>query len=112
MDELEQLLTDAIEKFRGKIAEDEALQNELADITRTVTIDILEKDGFSFILDKGEIKDFKHGHISEPDVALMATEEDFIALMKGELKPMKAWATKRLKFKASLSDVMRLKKFF
>lgn len=112
MGELDGLLNEAIEKFRKKIQEDEKIRKELEGTTRTINIFVLEKDGYSFMLDGPEIKDFKAGTIEEADIKITATEEDFVLLFKGELKPMKAWATKRLKVKASLDDLMRLRKFF
>jgi len=111
MDELEGLLLENIGKFKTKIAEDEKLKTELEGISRTLNIDICDKEGFSFVLDHADIKDFKRGKIEEADIIIEATEEDMVALFKGELKPMKAWATKRLKVKASLDDLMRLRKF-
>jgi putative sterol carrier protein len=110
MDELQGHIAKAIDKFRAKIAEDENLRKELADITRNVNVDTTDNEGFSFILDKGEIKDFKKGKLPTAEITLHATTLDFKLLFTGELKPMKAWATKRLKFDASLDDVMRLKK--
>ncbi len=110
MDELEAYIKNAIEKFKVKIAEDRNLRSELADITRKVNVDTTDNEGFSFVLDKGEIKDFRRGKLEGAEITLHATTQDFKLLFKGELKPMKAWATKRLKFDASLDDILRLKK--
>lgn len=112
MDELEKLFQGAMEKFTAKIAEDENLKNELAGISRTVNIDVHGLDGLSFTLDNGEIKEFKVGKLDEVDIMISASKEDFIALFNGELKTMKAWATKRLTFEASIEDIMRLRKMF
>lgn len=112
MDELEELLNGAFEKFKGKIEEDEGLKNELAGITRSVVVDVIDEEGFSFYLDRGNIRDFKRGHLDDPDILITATKEDYKALFNGELKPMKAWATKRLKVKASIADLMKIKKMF
>ena len=111
MDELEELLTKNIEKFKNKIAEDEKLKEELKGIVREINIDVADKEGFSFILDNDDIRDFKHGKLDDAPITISATEEDLIALFKGELKPMKAWATKRLKVNSSMEDLMRLRKF-
>ncbi|MDD4307886.1 MAG: SCP2 sterol-binding domain-containing protein [Thermoplasmata archaeon] len=110
MDELEGYIANAIEKFRKKIAEDKELQKELATEVRHVNVDTTDNEGFSFILDKGEIKNFRRGKHDAAEITLHATTQDFKLLFTGELKPMKAWATKRLKFDASLDDVMKLKK--
>ena len=114
MDELEGLLDTAFEKFRVKIEEDKDLKDELADITRSVHVDVIDEEGFSFLLENGDVNDFKRGMgaIAEPDIKITATKDDFKALFSGELKPMKAWATKRLKVKASISDLMKIKKMF
>jgi len=110
MDELEGYIRNAIEKFRAKIAEDEGLRKELEGITRKINVDTTDNEGFSFSLDNGEIKDFRRGKVESAEITLHATTQDFKLLFTGELKPMKAWATKRLKFDASLDDVLRLKK--
>ncbi len=112
MDEVEKLFQVVMDKFKVKIAEDESLRTELGGVTKTVNIDVHDLDGLSFTLDKGEIKDFKVGKLDEADVMISASKEDFIALFNGELKPMKAWATKRLTFEASIEDIMRLRKLF
>ena len=110
MDELEGYINAAIEKYKKKIEEDEELKKELADIVRRVNVDTTDNDGFSFILDKGQVLDFKRGNLDGADITIHATTADFKLLFTGELKPMRAWATKRLKFDASIEDVMRVKK--
>ena len=110
MDELEGYIKAAIDKYRAKIEEDEELKKDLMELVRKVSIDTTDNEGFSFILDKGEILDFKRGIIEDAEITIHATTEDFKLLFTGELKPMKAWATKRLKFDASMEDVMRVKK--
>ena len=110
MDELEGYIKAAIDKYRAKIEEDEELKKDLMELVRKVSIDTIDNEGFSFILDKGEILDFKRGIIEDAEITIHATTADFKLLFTGELKPMKAWATKRLKFDASIEDVMRVKK--
>jgi len=110
MEELEKHIEDAIEKFRKKIEEDEDLKKELADLVRRVNVDTTDNEGFSFVLDKGEVKNFKRGKLDEAEITIHATTDDFKKLFTGELKPMKAWATKRLKFDAGIDDVMRVRK--
>ena len=110
MDELEGYIMAAIDKYKAKIEADEELKEDLLTLVRKVSIDTTDNEGFSFILDKGEILDFKRGIIEGAEITIHATTADFKLLFTGELKPMKAWATKRLKFDASIEDVMRVKK--
>lgn len=110
MDELEGYIKTAIDKYRAKIEEDEELKKELADLVRRVNIDTTDNEGFSFILDNGQVLNFRRGIIDGAEITIHATTADFKRLFTGELKPMKAWATKRLKFDASIEDIMRVKK--
>ncbi|MCK4266643.1 MAG: SCP2 sterol-binding domain-containing protein [Thermoplasmata archaeon] len=111
MDELEELLLNTIEKFKVKVKEDENLREELMDFEKSVNIEITDGEGFSFRLAKAEILDFNKGNVKDADIAVIATRDDMMALFKGELKVMKAWATKRLKVKGSMADIMRFRKF-
>jgi putative sterol carrier protein len=110
MDELESLILGVMEKFKAKIAEDEELKAELAGLVRRINVNTIDNEGFSFILDDGNIRDFKRGKLPEAEVTLHATTDDFKLLFKGELKPMRALVTKRLKYDASIDDILRLKK--
>ena len=110
MDELEVYIQNAIEKYKKKIEEDEELKKELVDLVRRVNVHTTDAEGFKFILDKGQVLDFGRGQLDSPDITIHATLADFKLLFTGELKPMKAWATKRLKFDASIDDVMRVRK--
>jgi putative sterol carrier protein len=110
MDELEGYIKDAIDNYRKKIEDDEELKKELTGLVRMVNIDTTDNEGFSFILDNGQVRDFKRGIIEGAEITIHATTADFKLLFTGELKPMKAWATKRLKFDASMEDIMRVKK--
>ena len=112
MDELEQLLLNTVEKFKTKMQEDEDLRNEMKELKRTINIELTDAEGFSFILNHGDVTDFKKGYVEDPDIAIQITEADMLSLLKKELKPMKAWATKKLKFEAELDDIVRLRKFF
>lgn len=110
MDELEGYIRNAIEKFKAKIEEDAELKKELADVSRKVNIDTTDNEGFSFLIEKGQIVDFKRGKLDGAEITLHATTADFKLLFTKELKPMKAWATKRLKYDGTMEDLMRLKK--
>lgn len=110
MDELEKLILNAIEKFKAKIAQDKELQDELAGLVRRVNVDTTDNEGFSFVLDDGKITGFRRGKLDAAEVTLHASTDDFKLLFKGELKPMRALVTKRLKYDASIEDILRLKK--
>jgi putative sterol carrier protein len=105
------LLDDLVMKFNQKAERDEALQEELEGITRKVQID-LGSEQYKFILENKRIGSFAEGRIENPDISLISDSRTIEDLVSGKMKPMKAWALKKLKIKGSLDDILRLRKFF
>jgi putative sterol carrier protein len=50
--------------------------------------------------------------VENPDITITSDPKTVEDLINGKMKPMKAWALKKIKIKGSLEDVMRLRKFF
>jgi len=105
------LLEDLVAKFNQKAEKDEALQRELEGITRKVQID-LGSEQYKFVLENKRIGSFAEGKIENPDISLISDPRTIEDLMSGKMKPMKAWALKKVKIKGSLDDILRLRKFF
>ncbi|MDG6219860.1 MAG: SCP2 sterol-binding domain-containing protein [Candidatus Thermoplasmatota archaeon] len=111
MTELEDKLLAAINKYRKKIEEKPEYKEELAGWTRTVLVDAGEEK-YHFTIDNAEVKDFAHGPMDEAEIKLISDAPILIGLLDGEISPMKAYAKKQIKIKASLSDLMKIRKFF
>ncbi len=112
---IEDLIKNAIEKFNEDIdnrVKDEKLKEELGKVTKRVQIEITDDDNFNFILCSGRITDFSKGNIEDPDARIISDKATLEGVLKGEIKPIKAWATKKLRVKASLEDMLMLRKFF
>ena len=112
---VEILIKNAIEKFNEDIdnkVKDEKLKRELENVTRKVQIEITDDENYNFILCGGKITDFSKGNIEDPDARIISDKATLEGVLKGEIKPIKAWATKKLKVKASLEDMLMLRKFF
>ncbi|MCD6461399.1 MAG: SCP2 sterol-binding domain-containing protein [Thermoplasmata archaeon] len=110
MSEMEALIQEGVEKFKKAIAENPAYKKELQGWKRRVLIDAGEEK-YHFLVEDGEIKEMGTGEI-EADITVTAEPEIFIGLLKKEISPMKAIAKKQLKINASLSDMLKLRKFF
>jgi putative sterol carrier protein len=106
------LLLDAMRKFNDKAKTDEKLKKELKGVTRRIQIDVTDGEDYSFVLDNLKISDLQEGCIEAPDVIIRASTDTFSALLTKQMGPMKAIATRKLKIKASLEDMFRLRKFF
>lgn len=111
-DDLEELLTGAIEKFHQRIEKDEKLQKDLEGITRKVAIEVSDGKDYHFILDDKKVSGFGEGPIDSPDIRIISDTNTIFGLFKKEIGPMKALATKKLKIKGSLHDMLRIRKLF
>ena len=111
MTELEDKLLKAIEKFENKIQEKPDYREELEDWTKTVLIDAGEEK-YHFTIDNAVIKDFGHGSSDSADIFVLADNSVLVDILDGTLNPMKAYAKKQIKIKASFSDLLKIRKFF
>ena len=108
---MRETLQGMIDKFHTKIENDEKVREEVEPIFKTLNID-LKDETYSLVLDHGKIRDFKDGLLDEADITLMTTPEYLQALIDGELRPMRAYMTGKIKIKGKIQDVMHLKKLF
>lgn len=99
-----------VDKFNKKSDEDEKLRNELGHLNKTFMID-LGTEAYSMKLENSKIKDFKAEAIENSDITVIISPENLQAMIDGELRPMKAYITKKIKIKGNIQDLMFLKKF-
>ena len=105
------LLLQTIEKFNNKVDCDPKLRKELEGVTKRVNVD-LESEKYNFVLKDCKASDPKDGLLPEADITIVSDPQTVEDLLTGKMKVMKAWATKKVKIKGSLEDVMRLRKLF
>lgn len=111
MANLEQTLRLAIEKFNAKVKEDAHLQRELEGIVRSVQIEIIDGKSYHFLLENKEIKKFSEGTIENANIRIIIDTATMIGIINKEISPIKAYATRKLRIKASILDLMKLQKF-
>jgi len=104
-------IQEMIDKFHRKMESDENVRKEVEPIHKTINID-LGSEFYSMVLDKAEISEFKEELREAVDITLITTPEHLQALIDGDLRPMKAYLTGKIKVKGKLQDVMHLKKLF
>jgi len=100
-----------IDKFRKRMANDEEARKDVQPLKKTFNID-LGSEAYSMRLDNAEIHDFKPMLLPEADILLTTTPETLQALIDGNLRPMRAYITKKIAIKGKIQDMMFLKKFF
>lgn len=108
---METQLRELVDKFNDKMANDEKTRDEVKHLTKTVNID-LDTEKYSFKLEDAVISDFRNETIENADVTITSTPENLQKMLEGELRPMRAYLTKKIKIEGKIQDLMFLKKFF
>lgn len=108
---VEPLFRDLIEKFNAKADNDESLRSELEGMDKKVLVD-LGSEVYNFHLHDQKVHDFKEGRLENPDLTLTSDPETIRGIIEGKIKPMKAFALRKVRVKGDLNDVLRLRKLF
>ncbi len=109
---MKEVLEKVIFKFNERTKIDEKLRNELMGIERKIQLELKDGAKFNFILKDAHVDGVNDGPIAMPDITIITDTVTLDALFKREMGPMKAIALQRLKVKASIEDMLRLRKFF
>jgi putative sterol carrier protein len=108
---VEPLLKDLVDKFNEKVDNDEKLRTELDGMTKTVLID-LESEAYHFRLYDNKIRDFQSGTCPDPDVTIHSDPVTIQEVIEGKMKPMKAFALRKIRVKGNIDDILKLRKLF
>lgn len=109
---MEETLLKVINKFNERAEKDEKLQKELDGVSRKIQMEFTDGKSYHFLLEDTKISDFGEGDIDSPDITIISDTETIQMLFNKEMGPMKALATKRLKLKGSLQDMLKIRKLF
>jgi putative sterol carrier protein len=108
---MEERLRGLINRFNSKVEEDARLKEDLQGIERSIQIEAGE-ERYYFHLRDGRIEGFSEGTLDNPDVRVSSDRATFVGLIDRQIPPMKALASGKLRIKASLDDMLRLRKLF
>ncbi len=108
---VEPLLQQLIIKFNERAKNDERLRNELDGMDKRVYLDLGEEK-YHFHLHDKSITDLQVGEMENPDITLVSDPETFQGIIDGSIKPMKAFALRKVRVKGDINDVLRLRKLF
>lgn len=109
---MKDLIEQAVQKFNAKAQSDDKLRKELEGVERRIVVDCRDGPKYNFILKDTQIGPVGEGPLEGAEVTIVGDTGTLTALLKKEMGPMKAYATGKLKIKASLEDVLRLRKLF
>ncbi len=106
------LLENVIARFNAKVDSDPALREEIGDMQKTVLIELKDGTKWHFTLKDRHVAGLLDGGVDAADFTILTDAETLRALLTRETGPFKAYATGKLRFKGSLEDLARFRKFF
>lgn len=104
-------IQELVGKFNEKVKEDEILREDLKGMDKKVLID-LESEKYHFRLQDQKIDGIEEGEIPDPDITINSDPETMQGILDGTIKPMKAFALRKVRFKGNIDDLLRLRKLF
>ena len=108
---MEAKIQELIDKCNNKMAENEEMRKEGESRKKAYNFD-LDTEKYSMKLENAKIGDFKPEFAEDADAVVTTTPEYFEQLLSGDLRPMRAYITKKITIKGKIQDLMFLKKFF
>ena len=106
------LLDEKVIEFNSRIDNEPEFSKMIEGKNRTICICVSDGDTYSSKLENLRIENFVKTDDSSADLVVIANSETLVALIGREMSPVKAYMKGDLKVKASLTDMLLLKKLF
>lgn len=97
-----------IGKFERRMAKDPEAKEKVKEVVKSVNID-LGAEKYSFTIKDAAVNNFVPSNLDVADITLITTPEHLHAIVEGELRPMKAYVTRKIIIKGKIEDVLHLK---
>ena len=106
------LLDEKVIEFNSRIDGEPEFSKMIEGKNRTICICVSDGDNYSTKLESMRIEDFVKTENTDADLVVTANSEVLIGLINREISPIKAYMSGDLKVKASLNDMLLLKRLF
>ena len=106
------LLDEKVIEFNSRIDDEPKFSKMIEGKNRTICISVTDEENYSTKLEDMRIEDFVSTENLESDLDVTANAKTFIGLIGKEISPIKAYMSGDLKVKASLTDMLLLKRLF
>lgn len=106
---MENRLQKMIDGFNEKVKRDKNLSDIVSGMERYIQLVVTDGKTYNMHLVNNMIEPLAIGEVDKPDIIVTSDTKTLMALMDGTMSPMKAYATKKVSFKASLQDMLLLK---
>ena len=112
MTDVSKLLNDKVLEFNSKIKDEPGTAKMIEGKTRTICICVSDGNNHFSKLENLELKNFSITDDTSADLRVTASSQILEALISRTMSPVKAYMKGDLKVKASLTDMLLLKKLF
>ena len=110
---MREILEGAIETFNWLAGDNEKMRQAVRGIKRLVEIRLEDGEEYNFLLEGTTAHPLVVGKAETPaDIVIVSSETTLREIMAGHLSPVKAMAKKELRIKASIMDLLLMRKFF
>jgi len=112
MTDVSKLLNNKVVEFNSKIKDEAGMAKMIEGKNRTICICVSDGDNHISRLENLRLEDFERTEDTSADLIVTASSEILEALISKTMSPIKAYMKGDLKVKASLTDLLLLKKLF
>ena len=106
---MRELVNNLVDKYNSRFDSDMELQEKLGSISRTIQIELDDGVFYCLRMEGGRIIKVMEEAIEEPDLRIITDRSTFEGIVEGTVKPLKAYALHKIKFKGALKDRLLLK---
>ncbi len=101
-----------VRSFNERARTDDKLRQTLKDMERSIQIDIAGEGSYHFFLKDYQIDGVRDGPTADPNILIATDKVTMAAIIDGELSPTRAYMNKKFKIKATMLDLLVLRKLF
>src|SRR5690349_2046877 len=105
-------LVKSVANFNERAKTDPKFQETLKDMERKIQLDVAGDATYNFHLKDYRLDGVRDGPATNPEVVVTTDKETLLGIFNGEVSAMRAYLTKKIKFQATLMDLLVLKKLF
>lgn len=107
---IEDALRQLVERFNRKADRTPAIQEELAGISRSISLKLTAGPSYTIDLKDGHLTNLRTGANGAADLTISTDAQTFEGLLAKEIGPMKALVTRKLSIEGSLEDKLLFRK--
>lgn len=111
IDSVEALVRAIEAGFWRKYAESAAFRDALKGKDRDIHLGVPSGESWRLVVRDGRLVEVARGAPARPDVVILATEKDLLAVANRELHPVRAYLERRVQVKAPLKDILLVRGF-